>query len=210
MDGKTVEPCAPHFEFYPIPTENGKEPGKNDGKGLVVLSIPGDTEHNLSFEFPCGTLLELYNALDDGSALLNGLSTRKDAVAFAQYGGKITSSRLEGFTPEQASRLKEEVAKVFVKNTPVIKLLGKRYLAAKRRYPQIETDVLLAVYSAEALNAELERITFENTITNMAVRDGNIAAAIDEADGRFIAHTDPQMRTEGSGLHRGFRVRRQL
>ncbi len=145
VDGKTVEPCAPHFEFYPIPTENGKEPGKNDGKGLVVLSIPGDTEHNLSFEFPCGTLLEFYNALDDGSALLNGLSTRKDAVAFAQYGGKITSSRLEGFTPEQASRLKEEVAKVFVKNTPVIKLLGKRYLAAKRRYPQIETDVLLAV-----------------------------------------------------------------
>ena len=145
VDAKTVEPCAAHFEFYPIVTENGKEAGKNDGKGLVVLPIPGDTAHNLSFEFPCGTLLALYNALDDGSALLECMLTGEDAVAFARYDGNITSSRLDGFTPEQAARMKEEVAKVFFPNSPVIKLLGKRYLAAAKSFPDIETDALLAV-----------------------------------------------------------------
>ena len=52
---------------------------------------------------------------------------------------------------------------------------------------------LLAVYSADDLNAELERMSFENTVNNLAVRKGRVAAIIDTEDGRFIAHTDPAM-----------------
>lgn len=145
VNGQTTEPCAPHFEFYPVLTEDGKETGKNDGKGIVVLPVPGDTEHNLAFEFPCFTLLELYNILDDGSAVLDGLLTDKDDIALGRYGDSIMVSRLDGFTPEQAARLREEAKKVFGKPSKLVKLSGKRYLAATKYYPQAESDILLAV-----------------------------------------------------------------
>ena len=50
---------------------------------------------------------------------------------------------------------------------------------------------LLAVYSAEALDAALERMSYEYTVNHFAVQEGHYAAAINDADGRFIAHTDP-------------------
>lgn len=49
---------------------------------------------------------------------------------------------------------------------------------------------LLAVYSAGNLNAELERMSYENVVDGFAVREGHTAAAISAEDGRFIAHTD--------------------
>ena len=52
---------------------------------------------------------------------------------------------------------------------------------------------LLAVYSTGDLNAVLESISDENTVNSHAVREGYIAAAISDGDGRFIAHTDPKM-----------------
>ena len=51
---------------------------------------------------------------------------------------------------------------------------------------------LLAVYSADGLNAELKRMKLESTVNNFAVQQGHIAAAIND-EGYFIAHTDPQM-----------------
>ncbi|MBR0255916.1 MAG: mechanosensitive ion channel [Bacteroidales bacterium] len=52
---------------------------------------------------------------------------------------------------------------------------------------------LLAVYSADDLNAELGRLSYENTVNKMTVREGRIVAAINDEDGRFVAHTDPAM-----------------
>ena len=52
---------------------------------------------------------------------------------------------------------------------------------------------LLAVYSADALSGELARMSYENTVSGFAVRQGYIAAAVSDEDGRFIAHTDPAM-----------------
>ena len=52
---------------------------------------------------------------------------------------------------------------------------------------------LLAVYSTKAMNSALEKINYENTVSNQAVREGYIAAAISDEDGRFIAHTDQKM-----------------
>ena len=52
---------------------------------------------------------------------------------------------------------------------------------------------LLAVYSAGNLNAELERMSYENAVNNFAVRKDHIAAAVNNEDGRFIAHTDKKM-----------------
>ena len=52
---------------------------------------------------------------------------------------------------------------------------------------------LLAVYSANELNAELERMSVENTVNNLVVREGRVAAIIDNEDGRYIAHTDKAM-----------------
>lgn len=52
---------------------------------------------------------------------------------------------------------------------------------------------LLAVYSAEDLNAELRRMSYENTVSSFAVQEGHIAAAVSDEDGRFIAHTKAEM-----------------
>lgn len=145
VDGQTLEPCAPHFEFYPILTENGENTWKSEGKGLAVFSIPGDTEHNLAFEFSCSELTELYNILDDGSDLLDLIFPDGDGIAVARSGDKMVTSRLDGFTPEQVERLKEDADKAFNKTGKIIKLQGKRYLAVSRSYPQAESDVLLAV-----------------------------------------------------------------
>ena len=156
VDGQTLEPCAPHFEFYPILTENGENTWKSEGKGLAVFSIPGDTEHNLSFEFSCGNLLDLYNTLDDGSDILETLFSDGDVIAFAKSGDKMVISQLDGFTPEQTAQLKEEVTKVLQgtknprsakngRSNRLIKLLGKHYLAAMESYPEVESEVLLTV-----------------------------------------------------------------
>lgn len=145
VDGQTLEPCAPHFEFYPILTENGENTWKSEGKGLAVFSIPGDTEHNLAFEFSCNELTELYNILDDGSDILDLIFPDGDGIAVARSGDKMVTSRLDGFTPEQVERLKKDADKAFNKTGKIIKLQGKRYLAVSRSYPQAESDVLLAV-----------------------------------------------------------------
>ena len=52
---------------------------------------------------------------------------------------------------------------------------------------------LLAVYSTKDMNAALEKISYENTINSQVVREGYIAAAINDENGRFIAHTVPKM-----------------
>ena len=52
---------------------------------------------------------------------------------------------------------------------------------------------LLAVYDAGVLHEALEKLNDVSTINGFAVREGHIAAAVSDEDGRFIAHTDPQM-----------------
>ncbi len=49
---------------------------------------------------------------------------------------------------------------------------------------------LLAVFDADAMNAELESSSFENTVNNFAVVKGYGAALINKEDGLFLAHTD--------------------
>ena len=52
---------------------------------------------------------------------------------------------------------------------------------------------LLAVYSAVDMAAELKRMELKNTVNHFVVQKGHIAAAINDKDGTFIAHTDPEM-----------------
>ena len=49
---------------------------------------------------------------------------------------------------------------------------------------------LLAVFDAEAMNAELENESLEHTVSTFAVAEGNEAAVIRNEDGVFLAHTD--------------------
>lgn len=50
---------------------------------------------------------------------------------------------------------------------------------------------LLAVFDADAMNAELKKASLENTVNTFAVAEGCEAAVINEEDGKFIACTDP-------------------
>ena len=52
---------------------------------------------------------------------------------------------------------------------------------------------LLAVYNIVNMNDELKQVSYENTVNSFTVQKSHIAAAINDADGRFIAHTDPEM-----------------
>ncbi len=52
---------------------------------------------------------------------------------------------------------------------------------------------LLAVFSTEDLNSELKRMTYENAVNSFSVQKGHTVAAINNEDGRFIAHSDPEM-----------------
>ena len=52
---------------------------------------------------------------------------------------------------------------------------------------------LLAVFSTEDLNSELKRMTYENAVNSFSVQKGHTVAAINNEDGRFIAHTDPEL-----------------
>ena len=52
---------------------------------------------------------------------------------------------------------------------------------------------LLAVYNASELTAELERMSYEHAVNTSVVQNGHIVAAINDEDGRFIAHTDPEV-----------------
>ena len=52
---------------------------------------------------------------------------------------------------------------------------------------------LLAVYNAGELTAELARMSYERAVNSSVVQKGHIVAAINDEDGRFIAHTDPKV-----------------
>ncbi|MBQ7487394.1 MAG: mechanosensitive ion channel [Clostridia bacterium] len=52
---------------------------------------------------------------------------------------------------------------------------------------------LLGVYDADELNKALGRLSYEYTVSSFAVRTGHVIAAVNNEDGRFIAHTDHEM-----------------
>jgi len=52
---------------------------------------------------------------------------------------------------------------------------------------------LLTVFDADDLRSELEGVNIENTVNSFAVQEGHKAALVNDADNRFLAHTDPGM-----------------
>lgn len=143
---RDLEPLLPHLEFYPARSKEGEETGKSDGKGFVLLPIPGNTTSSLLFEFSCDTMLELYNALDDGSSVLERIYARGGGFAFAKSGDKLAGYPLDSLTDEQTSQLFEELTEVFRggkfrstgggRPSKFITLLGRRYLAVLMHYSQ--------------------------------------------------------------------------
>ena len=151
---QALEPRSPRLELYPALRTDGEETEEKDGKGFVLLPIPENTGCNLVFEFSCDALLELYNALDDWSNVLEQMLSGGNAVAFAKTGDRLTGYPLDGFTPEQIAQLKEELTKVFQNtdnfrkaengtSSKFITLLGEHYLATWMSVPQENTDILL-------------------------------------------------------------------
>ena len=151
----SLEARQPHLELYPARSENGEETGKNDGRGFVKLPAAGDAKRSLVFEFPCDTVLELYNALDDWTSVFERMLSGGEAVAFVKTGDKLAGYPTDSLAGGQASQLSEELAKVFQSSDsfrktgngmPVsfIKLQGKRYLAVLMKDPEQKMDVLIA------------------------------------------------------------------
>lgn len=150
---QALEPRAPHLELYP---KEGETAEGNDGKGFVRIPVSGNRQRSLVFEFPCDGVLELYNALDDWSAVLARMLSGRDAAAFARTGDKLTGYPLDGYTDDQTVQLYDELGKVFQnsgkfwnagngRSVKIIKLLGRRYLAMLTHYSEADTDILLTV-----------------------------------------------------------------
>ena len=137
-----LEPRIPYLELYPAVSKDGEETGEKDGKGFVMLPVSGDNKHSLVFEFSCDGLLELYNALDDWEDILEVMLARRDIIAFAKHGDKLSCFPADEFKAEDNTRLDEELTKIFAKTTSLwkteskrhvklIKLLGNRYVSAR-------------------------------------------------------------------------------
>ena len=153
---QALEPRTPYLELYPALPEDGKETGKKDGKGFVLLPLPGNTNRSLVFEFSSDSLMALYNDLDDWSDVLERMLFGEEAVAFAKTGDQLTVYPLDIFTPEQTLQLKEEVTQVFQntdsfrkaengKSSKLITLLGEQILAVLMNYPEEDTEILLTL-----------------------------------------------------------------
>lgn len=136
----------------------------------------------------------------EGLNKLNGIAQTDYLMRFDRNGQEIASSNsYTGFSV--GKNLSEEYRAVLMGYPYAVvgpaadpythrKQLGTAILMTDRMGNP--DGFLLAVYSAEDLNEELERMGYENTINNTAVRAGRIAAAINNEDGRFIAHTNPE------------------
>ena len=107
-----LEPRKPHLEFYPA-LQDGKETDKNDGKGFVLLPVPGNADHSLVFEFACGTVLEMYDALEDWSNTLRRVLSTGDITAYAKTGDILTGYPTDVLTSGLRPQLDADLTKVF-------------------------------------------------------------------------------------------------
>ena len=153
---QSLEARKPHLEIYTAAPKDGEETGKNAGEGFVRLSVPGNTISSLVFEFSGDMMLELYNEFNDWSVVLERALTGGDASAYAKTGEKLTAYPADALTGDQASQLKEDLAKVFQNSGSIwhtddgrpvkfVTLLGHRYLGALMQYDQEDTEILLTV-----------------------------------------------------------------
>lgn len=144
---RDLEPFLPHLELFTAQSANGEETGKIDGKGFVLLPTPGNTTHSLLFEFSCDAILELHNAFDDGSSVLERIYAGSGGFVFAKSGDKLAGYPLDSLTDDQTSQLFEELTQVFRGSgkfrrtnggspSKIITLLDGRYLAALTHYSQ--------------------------------------------------------------------------
>lgn len=150
---RDIEPRQPQLEIHNIQSEAGEKSEEYDGKGFVLLPIPGSS-NSLVFEFSCDTIPELYNTVGDWSGVLERMMSGGGTAAIAKTGDKLATYQLESDSPEQVPQLYEELTDVFEEgnkfrsrwNGPLSKLItlmGDRYLAAMMHYPEENTDILL-------------------------------------------------------------------
>lgn len=151
-----LEPREPYLELYSANSEDGKETGKSDGRGFVLLPVPGDVRRNLVFEFDCDTLVALYNDIEDSSRLLAEMRFGGDAIVFARTDDKVSGYPLDDNTSEEIAQIYGEIKKVFQnkdsfrkakngRSSKLLTLLGERFLAAMMYYSQEAPEILLTV-----------------------------------------------------------------
>ena len=128
----------------------------------MKLPVAGDAKRSLVFEFPCDTILELYNAFEDWTDVFERMFSGGETVAFVKTGDKLAVYPQDSIIGGQTPQLNEELAKVFQNSdsfrktrngTPVsfIKLQGKHYLATLMKDPEQNMDVLMTFPLKDAI-----------------------------------------------------------
>ncbi|MBQ8092843.1 MAG: mechanosensitive ion channel [Clostridia bacterium] len=158
---EALEPYVIHLEIYSSNPEDVETAELSDGQGFIMVPIPGTAQHSMVFEFPCDLMLELYNAFETWSSVLEHMLSGEEGIAFAKNGDMLTGYPLSSFTSDQAAQIREEMTKVFEsssfrstgneRSTKTITLLGERYLAARVHLPQEDTDIILTVPQKEVV-----------------------------------------------------------
>ena len=153
---QALEPRVPRLELYTAQVEDGTETGVYDGKGFVMLDIPGNIKRSLVFEFSGEAILELYNALDDWSDMLEKMLSGGDMAAFVKIGDKLSGYPMDDLTSDQSLQLYDELSELFQRSekfrraaggkpSRFVALLGGRYLAELMHDPQENMDILMTI-----------------------------------------------------------------
>ena len=81
---EALEPYVIHLEIYSSNPEDVETAELSDGQGFIMVPIPGTAQHSMVFEFPCDLMLELYNAFETWSSVLEHMLSGEEGTAFAK------------------------------------------------------------------------------------------------------------------------------
>ena len=137
----------------------------------------------------------------EGLAEMSKLAGTSYLMLFGRDGKEIAASNsYTGFTAEK--NLDEVFQSVLLGYPSAIvgpspdPYTGRMQFSSARLLKDAEGQpdgFLLAVFDGGDLKAALTEMSYENTVNSFTVRKGCVAAAVSVEDGRFIAHTDPDM-----------------
>ena len=153
---QTLEPGQFYMDVYTTPAGEGEETDHQESMSLMMLPVDGNSKRNVVFEFPCDTVLDFYNTINEWPSMLERILFSRDTAAFVKVGDRIESYALDTLSSGEAQRVRADLNRVFQNSdrfrgragesrTRLISLAGRRYLATMMHDSGENADLLLTI-----------------------------------------------------------------